>query len=214
MNSHTTVTRWLKLLLVVAGTYSIEMSHGQGLPRPFASPSSNEITVSDLQWQDAKDLPKSLSKSKAFKEWMHDLYESDAEWFASTEVDGNKQTHEILLASSWGGSSGRNFLLVSQTKNGHWRKLGAFLGAPIFTLEGPGKPAKLQVYYRNFGDMWLSNYAYSGGGYRIQSESIIPRIFVNECFYRRWQQLNLFFLEPGLEDAKRGCPELINEPSK
>jgi hypothetical protein len=186
----------------------VEICQGEGLPRPFAYPSSSEITASDLEWKNAKQyLSKEIAESKAVRVWKKDLYDFEAEWFAPIDIDENKRTREVLIASSYGGSGGRQFLLIRQGKNGEWRKLAAVHGAPIFIKQKPGTPSNLQVYYRN-GDMWLLSYGYSGGKYRYLSESFLPRILVTECFYRRWQQLNLFLSAPGLKEAENLCPEL------
>ncbi len=202
-----------KLLVTVSLICLAELCHGQGLPRPFAYPRDSEITVSDLEWKDFNQkLPKKIAESKAVRDWKKDLYDFDAEWFAPIDIDENKKTNEILIASSYSGSGGRNFLLIGQGRNGQWRKLAGFLGAPIFIREKPGKPYKLQVYYRN-GDIWLRNYVYSGGRYIFLFESYMPTIIVTECVYKRWQQLNLFLSAPGLVDAEKICPELANKPS-
>ena len=174
------------------------------LPRPFIESSSREITVSDLLWSDANQLPINLRKSKAVREWMKNLGDSRINWIAPIDIDDSSQTTEFLIASSYGGSGGRNFLLVGSEKKGPWRELAAFLGAPVFVREKPKNPPNLQVYYRN-GDMWVLNYVYSHGKYNIHSSLIIPEVFVTECFYRRWQQLNLFISAPGLDEALKKC---------
>jgi hypothetical protein len=165
------------------------------VPRPFARPTSSEITVSDLQWKAASQIPESLRRSTALRSWVKDVYGHEPSWLASVEVDSSNQTHEVLVASSYSGAAGRNFLLVAQDKKGHWRTLTSILGAPIFVEDAPNRAMDLQVYSKWAGEIWLSRLVFSGGKYRFHSETRMPRILVGPCFYMRWQQLNLFQLD-------------------
>ena len=181
------------------------------VPRPSAQPTSTETTVSDLQWKPASQIPPSLSESTAMRSWVKNLYDHEPTWFASVDVDSNSQTKEVLIASSFSGSGGRNLLLVAQDKRGHWRMLASFLGAPIFIVAESKKAMDLQVYSRSAGEMWLSSLFFSGGRYRLHSEVFIPRILVGPCFYMRWQQLNLFQIDS--KDADRRCLESASAAS-
>jgi len=194
-----------KALLASIALCTIQTGPAQKyLPRPFVEPSSREITVSDLHWNDATQLPINVQKSKAVRAWMKNLGDSRINWFAPIDIDDSTQTSEFLIASSYGGSGGRNFLFVGSEKNGPWRELASFLGAPVFVRENPKKPPNLKVYYRN-NDMWLLNYFYLSGKYHFHSSLIVPEVFVTECFYRRWQQLNLFSSAPGLDQDLEKC---------
>jgi len=194
-----------KVLLATIVLCTTQISKAERhLPPHFEEPNNREITTTNLRWRDANQLPSDIRKSKAVSAWMKNLGDSEIAWFAQIDIDDRKQTTEFLIASSDGGSGGRNFLLIGSEKKGPWRQLAAFLGAPIFVMEDPKKPLTLQVYYRS-GDMWLLKHVYSNGKYKFHSSSKIPEVFVTECFYRRWQQLNLVLLQPGLDDALTKC---------
>jgi len=127
------------------------------MPQAFHSPSVAELTVSDLNWTQPTNLPKEIEKSKDYKTWFKNMGDSPPLWFSEINVDNNKKTREILIASSYGGSGGRNFLLMAQTENGKWHELATIFGAPIFVKLNSKGYAELQTYHRNAGDMWLQS---------------------------------------------------------
>ena len=106
-----------KALLASIALCTIQTGYAQNyLPRPFIEPSSREITVSDLHWSDATQLPINVQKSKTVRAWMKNLGDSRIKWFAPIDIDDSMRTTEFLIASSDGGSGGRNFLLVGSEK--------------------------------------------------------------------------------------------------
>ncbi len=194
-----------KVLLASIFLCITQASHAEKYLRPpFEEPSSGEIVATNLRWRDAIQLPIDIRKSKAVSVWMKNIGDSEIAWFAPIDIDDSKQTTEFLIASSYGGSGGRNFLLIGSEKKGPWRELAAFLGAPIFVLEDPKKPLTLQVYYRK-GEMWLLKHVYSRGKYRFHSSLIVPSNILTQCSYRRWQQLNLVLSTPELDEAAKKC---------
>lgn len=112
-------------------------------------------------------------------------------WFSEINVDDNNKTQEILIASSFSGSDGRNFLLMTETKKGKWRALSQIFGAPIFIASQSSAYADLQTYHRSGGDMWLQVFKFKNGKYQLHTSTLMPRSLVTECFYQRWLQLNL-----------------------
>lgn len=160
------------------------------LPEPFHSPSSGEITVSDLKWTDPARLPEAIKKSSDYQKWSKDL-DAPILWFSEINVDGNNKTQEILIASSFSGSGGRNFLLMTETINGKWRALSQIFGAPIFIASQSSAYADLQTYHRSGGDMWLQVFKFKNSKYQPHTSTLMPRALVTECFYQRWLQLNL-----------------------
>jgi len=189
------------------------------LPRPFHEPASTEITVSDLNWQVPDQLPQGIRKSRAYRTWLHSVYDEPPAWFAKIDVDGNEKTQEILIASSLSGSGGRNFLLIAQTKKKEWSELATIFGAPIFMKSKPNGYADLQTYHRNGLEMWLQLFKYSNGKYKFQTETLMPRAIVTECFYQRWLQLNLLefslsneILHKNLRSEMQStCPEFFSD---
>jgi hypothetical protein len=160
------------------------------LPEPFHSPSSGEMTVSDLKWTDPAQLPEGIKKSSDYQKWSKDL-SAPILWFAEINVDDNSKTQEILIASSASGSGGRNFLLMTEAKKGKWRALSQIFGAPIFITSQSSAYADLQTYHRSGGDMWLQVFKFKNQKYEFHTSTLIPRSLVTECFYQRWLQLNL-----------------------
>lgn len=160
------------------------------LPEPFHSPSTGEITVSDLKWADPAQLPDGIQKSIDYQKWSNDL-DSPILWFSEINVDDNNKTQEILIASSFSGSGGRHFLLMTETKKGKWRALSRIFGAPIFIASQTSAYADLQTYHRSGGDMWLQVFKYKNQKYKLHTSTLMPRSLVTECFYQRWLQLNL-----------------------
>jgi hypothetical protein len=160
------------------------------LPEAFHNPSSGEITVSDLKWADPAQLPDGIKKSSDYQKWMKEL-NAPILWFSEINVDDNKRTQEILIASSFSGSGGRNFLLMTETKKGKWRALSQIFGAPIFIASQSSAYADLQTYHRSGGDMWLQVFKYKNQKYERHTSTLMPRSLVTECFYQRWLQLNL-----------------------
>lgn len=160
------------------------------LPEPFQSPSSGEISVSDLKWTDPAKLPEAIRKSSDYQKWIKDL-DAPILWFSEINVDDNNKTQEILIASSVSGSGGRNFLLMTETKKGKWRALSQIFGAPIFIASQSSAYADLQTYHRSGGDMWLHVFKFKNQKYELHTSTLMPRSLVTECFYQRWLQLNL-----------------------
>lgn len=165
------------------------------LPQAFHSPSSVEVTVSDLNWTNATNFPIEIEQSKDYKTWLKHMGNSPPSWFAEINVDKNDKTREILIASSYSGSGGRNFLLMTQ-KNGKWHELATIFGAPVFVKLNSTGYAELQTYHRDAGDMWLQSFKYQNGKYKRHAISLMPRAIVTECFYQRWLQLNLLKVNP------------------
>jgi len=176
----------------------------QKLPEPFVNPSAGEITVSDLTWKSHQDLPEEIKKSRAYRAWLKDVWEEPPAWFANIDIDDNEKTREVLIASSLVGSGGRNFLLITKTKNSEWSQLATIFGAPIFMKSNSVGYADLQTYHRDGSDMWLYLFKYSNGKYKLYAKSLMPRAIATECFYQRWQRLNLAL--PRKTD--RGCADL------
>lgn len=160
------------------------------LPVPFHSPSSGERTVSDLKWTDPAQLPEAIRKSSDYKKWIKNLG-APILWSSEINVDDNNKTQEILIASSFSGSGGRNFLLMTETKKGKWRALSQIFGAPIFIASQSSAYADLQTYHRSGGDMWLQVFKFKNQKYEFHTSTLVPRSLVTECFYQRWLQLNL-----------------------
>lgn len=161
------------------------------LQQASLGPSSIEVTVSNLNWTNLSNFPKEIEQSKDYKKWLKDMGNSPPLSFAEINVDENEKTREILIASSYSGSGGRNFLLLTQTKNGKWHELATIFGAPIFLKLNSTGYAELQTYHRDAGDMWLHSFKYKNGKYKRHAISLMPRAIVTECFYQRWLQLNL-----------------------
>lgn len=160
------------------------------LPEPFHSPSSVEITVSDLKWADPAQLPDGIKKSSDYQQWIK-ILDAPILCFSEINVDDNSKTQEILIASSVSGSGGRNFLLMTETKKGKWRALSQIFGAPIFIASQSSAYADLQTYHRSGGDMWLQVFKFRNQKYELHTSTLMPRSLVTECFYQRWLQLNL-----------------------
>lgn len=160
-------------------------------PQAFHSLSLSEVTVSDLKWSNPINLQKEIEQSKDYKIWLKDMGYLPPLWFSEINVDDNEKTREILIASSYSGSGGRNFLLINQSKSGKWHELATIFGAPIFVKLNSTGYAELQTYHRDAGGMWLQSFKYQNGKYTRYALSLMPRAIVTECFYQRWLQLNL-----------------------
>lgn len=174
--------------------YSLFFTAGQAfavlLPEPFHSPSSGEITVSDLNWAEPAQLPNGIKKSSHYQKWKKEL-DAPILWFAEINIDSNNKTQEILIASSVSGSGGRNFLLMAKSQQGKWRVLSHIFGAPIFIASQSSTHDDLQTYHRSGGDMWLQVFKFKNQKYELHASTLMPRSLVIECFYQRWLQLNL-----------------------
>lgn len=175
---------------------SSSLASAFALPQAFHSPSLSEITVSDLNWIDLTNLPKEIPQSKDYRTWLKDMGEAPPLWFSEINVDDDEKTREILIASSYSGSGGRNFLLMIQTKNGQWNELVKIFGAPIFLKLNSTGFAELQTYHRNAGDLWQQSFKYQNGKYKRYAINLMPRAIVTECFYQRWLRLNLLNANP------------------
>ena len=152
---------------------------------------SRELTVDDLEWIKPEFLPRDVETSSVLKDWIHSLYGEPIRAFAEINTDGDKRTREILIASSYGGSGGRNFLLILKRSGQPWREGATILGAPVF-VDVNRKSFALQVYYRRHGEMFVRHHDFNNYKYIFKHEERIPASLVDECFYRNWQRLNLF----------------------
>jgi hypothetical protein len=149
------------------------------------------LIVSDLKWKSAAAMPRNLLNAPVLKRWMAEFAAVPSQ-FAEIDIDGNEKTREFLIADGDFPSSGRAFLLVSQSSKSTWVELVGFRGAPIFTaINRMGQSMNLQVYSRRAGDMWVSHFRRNTGRYIHIDERYVPRIFSTECSHRLWQQLNL-----------------------
>ena len=209
----------LRALIFFASVFWSFFLSAATTPQPFLEPASTEITVSDLHWQIPDQLPQDIRKSNDNLKWLKGVGNQQPAWFANIDVDGNENTHEILIASSLSGAGGRNFLLIAQNKTGEWRQLATIFGAPIFMKSKSSGYADLQTYHRNGLEMWLQLFKYSNGRYKFYSATLMPRAIVNECFYQRWLQLNLIDaskteakIQSGWQTMKQSiCPELLQD---
>jgi hypothetical protein len=144
-----------------------------------------------LNWKTSDELPLNIKKSKIYEKWIRNTWNQPPEWFAKIDIDDSDKTQEILIASSLSGSGGRNFLLITQTKNNEWNELAFIFGAPIFMKSNPSGYADLQTYHRDGAEMWLRSFKYINGKYKVQTQTLLPRSIVTECFYQNWLKLNL-----------------------
>ncbi len=150
-----------------------------------------EVTVEDLEWIKPEFLPREIETSSVLKDWIRTLYGEPIRAFAEINTDGDKSTREILIASSYGGSGGRNFLLISKRSGQPWREGATIFGAPVFVGVNRDSYA-LQVYYRRHGEMFVRYHDFNNYRYIFKHEEKVPASLIDECFYRNWQQLNIF----------------------
>ena len=150
-----------------------------------------EVTVENIDWIKPDFLPRDIEKSSVLKDWIRTLYGEPIRAFAEINTDCDKSTREILIASSYGGSGGRNFLLISKRSGQPWREGATIFGAPVFVGVNRESYA-LQVYYRRHGEMFVRYHDFNNYRYRLKYEKKVPTSLIDECFYRNWQRLNLF----------------------
>jgi hypothetical protein len=180
------------------------------VPRPFARPTSSEITVSDLQWKAASQIPESLRRSTALRSWVKDVY--------------GHRGHPGLLQLKWIQAIrrtkcwlpvvtvallGRNFLLVAQDKKGHWRTLTSILGAPIFVEVAPNRAMEFAGFTPNGPVKFVEQIGFLRWKISFSIRDAYARILVGPCFYMRWQRV-----KPLSVGFKESCKAYVMSPSQ
>jgi hypothetical protein len=162
---------------------------------------SGEITVLDLEWFPASDLPRSAKTGSAIASWSREFAATPAK-FSFLDLNGDGKL-EILVADSDFPSSGRAFILLSMMRNGKWMKIAEFRGAPIFSRQNDaGAFSDLLIYSRSAGTMYQVHLKFTGKSYRLKSSNAVPQVIYTENLHCLWQNLNLMMTHKVIQSCE------------
>jgi len=157
--------------------------------QPVVQPFDYEITTLMLTWKNINQGNLGLTKLPGYKAWSKDFAANDP-LVSYAEVDLNADgIKEIIVADSEFPTRGRGFLFL-QKRGGKYVPITAFRGGFILTRSDMKKYFNIQIFEKEYGEMYFYELGFKGGKYRLLFETKLARTIYDAEFYDRWKALN------------------------
>ena len=157
--------------------------------QPVVQPFDYEVTTLMLTWKSIHQGDLGIPKLPGYKAWSRDFAANDP-LVRYAEVDLNSDgVKEIIVADSDFPASGRGFLFL-QKQSGRYVPIAAFRGGFILTRSDMKKYFNVQIFEKEYGEMYFYELKFSGSKYRLLFETKLARTIYDADFYERWKALN------------------------
>jgi hypothetical protein len=157
--------------------------------QPVVQPFNYEVTTLMLTWKSIHQDNLGIPKLPGYKAWSKDFAVNDP-LVQYAEVDLNSDgVKEIIVADSEFPTRGRGFLFL-QKQGGKYVPIAAFRGGFILTRSDMKNYFNIQIFEKEYGEMYFYELGFKGGKYRFLFETKLARTIYDAEFYERWKVLN------------------------
>jgi hypothetical protein len=178
--------RWLCNLFLTVLFAAATSAHSQPAVQAF----DHEITTLMLEWNSIEDGKFPALKSRALSAWRKDFGALDNLYYANVDLNNDGRL-ELVVTDLNFPTRGRGFLFL-QKQRGDWVNVAAFRGGFILTRDDVKKYFNIQIFEKEYGEMYFYELGFKGGKYRLLFETKLARTIYDAEFYEKWKFLNDF----------------------